>query len=272
MRAPPLQFASFSAKNVNVLSLATDFSSGKPPPTQKKPTQSKKQETNTQHPLRAAFSTLKATFKFSVRGVRWKPVIAVAGRGERWQKSKEPCCWRHTLIINVSLTHHRVPQVEPQPLSMAFHHTDIIKSQGWYPKSDLPGQVVLLHWQRAPYQYGQGTKAQGGLSSLHFWALIPCFMKSRWNNKGAASVQDPSLGPKANLAVQPQSICPLRLHKAPLTEKQAETSVLSLCQASCCSQGQALNFLAALQQQGWWKAIWEVTHQGIKFMLVCMDT
>lgn len=70
MRAPPRQLANFSAKYMNVLSPATDFSPGNPPPTQKKPTQSKKQETNTQHPLWAAFSTLKAAFKFSVGGVR----------------------------------------------------------------------------------------------------------------------------------------------------------------------------------------------------------
>lgn len=67
-------------------------------------------------------------------------------------------------------------------------------------------------------------------------------MKSRWNNQGAASGQDPSLGPKANLAVQPQNICPLRLHKAPLTEKQAEMSVLSLCQASRRSPGLSSEF------------------------------
>lgn len=36
MRTPPLQFANFTAKNVNVLSPATDFSSGNPPPTQQK--------------------------------------------------------------------------------------------------------------------------------------------------------------------------------------------------------------------------------------------
>lgn len=68
MRAPPLQFANFSAKNVNVLSLTSHQATPHPP--DKKPTQSKKQETNTQHPLRAAFSTLKAAFKFSVGGVR----------------------------------------------------------------------------------------------------------------------------------------------------------------------------------------------------------
>lgn len=47
MRAPPLQFASFSAKNVNVLSPATDFSSGKPPTHPKKA--HTEQETGNKH-------------------------------------------------------------------------------------------------------------------------------------------------------------------------------------------------------------------------------
>lgn len=47
MRAPPRQLANFSAKYMNVLSPATDFSPGKPPPTRQKA--HTEQETGNKH-------------------------------------------------------------------------------------------------------------------------------------------------------------------------------------------------------------------------------